>query len=84
MAYKKGGSRKQTILFPQAIDDYITEENPVRFTDAWSDAFAEYLDLDELGFQRAEAASTGPPPYDPRDLLKPYIYGNMRDRINAD
>jgi hypothetical protein len=34
MAYKKGGSRKQTILFPQAIDDYITEENPVRFTDA--------------------------------------------------
>jgi transposase len=73
MAYKKGDSRKQTILFPPAIDDYITEENPVRFIDA----FVEYLDLEELDFQRAEAASTGRPPYDPRDLLKLYIYGYL-------
>jgi transposase len=73
MAYKKGDSRKQTILFPQAIDDYISKENPVRFIDA----FVEYLDLNELDFQRAEAAPTGRPPYDPRDLLKLYIYGYL-------
>ena len=73
MAYKKGDSRKQTILFPQSIDDYIAEENPVRFIDA----FVGYLDLDDLGFQRAKAASTGRPPYDPRDLLRLYIYGYL-------
>ena len=30
MAYIKGEDRTQIIMFPEVIDDYITEENPVR------------------------------------------------------
>ena len=73
MAYQKGNSRKQIILFPQAIDDYITEENQVRFIDA----FVVELDLVELGFKYACPEQTGRPPYDPGDLLKLYIYGYL-------
>ncbi|MGZ6520162.1 MAG: IS1182 family transposase, partial [Bacteroidia bacterium] len=55
------------------IDDYITEENSVRFIDA----FVNNLDLKELGFRHAELSPTGRPPYDPADLLKLYIYGYL-------
>lgn len=30
--------------------------------------------MSDLGFERAEAAETGRPGYDPRDLLKLYLY----------
>lgn len=78
MGYIEGESRDQHVLFPDVIDDYITEDNPVRFIDA----FVDNLDLDELGFQRSQAASTGRPPYHPADLLKLYIYGYM-NRIST-
>jgi len=39
------------------------------------DAFIDQLDMDKLGFKRAKLKDTGRPPYDPRDLLKLYIYG---------
>jgi hypothetical protein len=44
------------------------------------DAFVESLDLNGLGFKKAQAKSTGSPPFHPGDLLKMYIYGryNMR------
>ena len=42
------------MLFPESVEDYITEDNPVRFIDA----FASSLDLAELGFTRAEPAET--------------------------
>ena len=35
MAYIEGTSREQIMLFPESIDDYITEDNPVRFIDAF-------------------------------------------------
>jgi len=73
MKYIKGTDREQVILFPEVIDDYIAEENPVRFIDA----FVESLDLKELGFKHAELNSTGRPPYNPSDLLKLYIYGYL-------
>lgn len=73
MRYIKGTDREQVILFPEVIDDYITEENPVRFIDA----FIESLDLKELGFKHAELNPTGRPPYNPSDLLKLYIYGYL-------
>ena len=48
MGYIEGEDRKQTVLFPEVLDDYISEENPVRFIDV----FIEGLDLSEMGFQR--------------------------------
>ena len=55
------------------MEDYITEENPVRFIDA----FVESLDLVELGFVRSTPADTGRPAYDPAALLRLYVYGYL-------
>jgi transposase len=48
MGYIEGEDRKQTVLFPEVLDNYISEENAVRFIDV----FIEGLDLSELGFLR--------------------------------
>ncbi|MGB3941269.1 MAG: hypothetical protein WBK96_07240 [Candidatus Manganitrophaceae bacterium] len=66
------------MLFPEAIDDYITQDNPVRFIDA----FVERTNLRELGFIKTEHAKTGRPGYEPKDLLKLYIYG-YKNRITS-
>ncbi len=73
MGYICGVSRNQMHLLPGTIDDYIGEENPVRFLDV----FVEKLDLEVLGFQRATPAETGRPAYDPGDLLRLYLYGYL-------
>jgi len=73
MDYIRGTNRNQVILFPESVEDYITEDNPVRFIDA----FVSSLDLAELGFQRAQPAETGRPAYDPADLLRLYLYGYL-------
>jgi transposase len=70
MGYVSGESREQITMFPEVVDDYITQENPVRFIEA----FVDGLDVAELGFGRAEPNELGRPGYDPRDLLKLYIY----------
>ena len=73
MNHVSGADRGEVLLFPEALDDYITAENPVRFIDA----FVEGLDLAQLGFTHALLNSTGRPPYDPGDLLRLYIYGYL-------
>lgn len=73
MDYIRGVNREQVMLFPESVEDYITEDNPVRFIDA----FVTSLDLAELGFTRAQPADTGRPAYDPADLLRLYIYGYL-------
>src|SRR5574341_2326896 len=73
MDYIRGSARNQVILFPETVEDYITEDNPVRFIDA----FVASLDLSELGFQRAQPAETGRRAYDPGDLLRLYLYGYL-------
>jgi transposase len=73
MSYIRGANRSEALLFPQALDDYIAQDNPVRFIEA----FVESLDLVSLGFVRATPAATGRPGYDPADLLKLYIYGYL-------
>ena len=73
MGYIEGEDRKQTVLFPEVLDDYIREENPVRFIDV----FIEGLNLSELGFLKAIPKETGGPPYDPGDLLRLYVYGYL-------
>ena len=71
MAYKKGKDRRERLLFPDCIDEYVEADAPVRLFDA----FVDGLKMDELGFVRSTPAETGTPGYDPRDLLKLYIYG---------
>ena len=78
MSYIEGINRDQIVLFPEAIDDYITKENPVRFIDA----FVDKMDLSELGFTKVRPAKTGRPGYEPKDLLKLYIYG-YKNRITS-
>jgi transposase len=69
----QGTNRHEEILFPERLDDYISEENSVRFIDA----FVDELDLAQLGLQRVQAAPTGRPAYHLGDLLKLYIYGYL-------
>ena len=73
VSYIEGMSRTQATLLPEVLDDYIGEENEARVIDA----FVESLNLVELGFLRAEPGWMGRPSYDPRDLLKLYIYGYL-------
>jgi transposase len=73
MGHIHGADRTEVLLFPQAIDDYITEDNPVRFIDA----FVSSLDLAQFGFIRATPAATGRPAYNPADLLKLYVYSYL-------
>jgi transposase len=78
MHHVQGQERDQLILFPEALDDYIAEENPVRFLDSYVDG----LDLKGLGFRHAGLEETGRPPYHPGDLLKLYVYGYL-NRIRS-
>jgi transposase len=73
MSYIEGEDRKQRLLFPEVLEDYVTQENAVRFIDV----FIEGLNLSEMGFERAIAKQTGRPPYDPGDLLRLYVYGYL-------
>jgi len=78
MHHIQGSDRGQLTLFPEALDDYIAEDNPVRFLDA----FVETLDFRGFGFQHAVLEETGRPPYHPADLLKLYVYGYL-NRIRS-
>ena len=71
--FVEGIDRSQHSLFPAVLDDYVAEDNPVRAIEA----FADGLDLGQLGFTRVEALVTGRPGYHPATLLKIYIYGYL-------
>lgn len=71
--YVEGQDRTQSVLFPERLDDWIHEDSTVRVIDV----FVEALDLKKLGFDRAEPAATGRPPYSPATLHKIYIYGYL-------
>jgi transposase len=69
----EGVDRGQSTLFPECLEDWVGEENPVRVIDV----FVDELDLGGLGFDRAEPEATGRPGYHPAMLLKLYIYGYL-------
>jgi transposase len=71
MAHLPGTDRSQLLLLPEAVDDYVGPDNPVRFIEA----FVDGLDLETAGFARVTAKETGRPGFDPADMLKLYIYG---------
>jgi transposase len=73
MGYIQGEGRDQGALFPVVLDDFVPADHMCRVVDA----FVERLGMSELGFERAAAAETGRPGYDPRDLLKLYLYGYL-------
>ena len=71
--FVEGEDRSQSTLLPERLDDYVTEDSPVRVVDV----FVDNLDLTALGFERAIAQATGRPGYHPATLLKIYIYGYL-------
>jgi transposase len=73
MGYIGGEGRNQGTLFPVVLDDLVPSDHVCRVIDA----FVDKLAMAELGLERAEAAETGRPGYDPRDLLKLYLYGYL-------
>ena len=74
----EGVARSQSTLFPERLEDYIAEDNPVRVIDV----FVEALELRELGFEGVDPCATGRPAYHPAILLKLYIYGYL-NRIQS-
>jgi transposase len=68
----EGEDRNQATLFPERLDDYVAEDNPVRVIDV----FIDDLDISGLGF-KSEAASIGRPGYHPKTMLKLYVYGYL-------
>jgi transposase len=73
MAYIQGEGRIQQTLFPVVLDDLVQSDHICRVVRA----FVEHLDMKKLGFERAQPEDTGRPGYDPRALLKPYMYGYL-------
>src|SRR5882757_836742 len=69
--FVEGEDRRQGVLLPEFLDDYVSEENPVRVIDV----FVEELDLAALGFAGVVPEATGRPAYHPGVLLKIYVYG---------
>jgi transposase len=78
MGFVQGVHRDQIVMFPESLDEYVGDDNPVRFIDA----FVDSLDLRALGFERAVPKETGRPPYHPGVLLKLYVYGYL-NRIRS-
>ena len=71
--FVEGADRGQSTLFPECLEDWIGEDNPVRVIDV----FVDELDLAELGFSGVDPEATGRPSYHPAVLLKLYIYGYL-------
>ena len=75
MGFVEGEARGQWSLLPARLDDYVGSGSLTRVIDA----FIGGLDLRALEFARWASAETGRPPYDPRDLLKLYVWGYVND-----
>ena len=71
--FVEGEDRLQGALLPHCLDDYVTENNPVRVIEA----FIDELDLATLGFDGVVPETTGRPAYHPATLLKIYLYGYL-------
>ena len=71
--FVEGEDRRQSLLLPESLDDYVTWDNPVRVVEV----FIDELDLGALGFAGVQPAATGRPAYHPSTLLKIYLYGYL-------
>jgi len=73
MDYICGEDREQAAMLPDSIEDYVDNNNSVRVIEAYINS----LNVIEMGFKSASLKETGRPPYDPKDLLKLYVYGYL-------
>jgi transposase len=71
--FVEGEDRRQGVLLPEYLDDYVGDDNPVRVVDV----FVAELDLAALGFDGVVPEATGRPSYHPSVLLKIYLYGYL-------
>ena len=71
MGYIQGEGRQQSSLFPPTLEELVPDDHLVRVIEA----YVARLDLQVLGFSKAQPLKTGRPAYDPADLLKLYLYG---------
>ena len=69
--FVEGEDRRQGVLLPEYLDDFVAEENQVRVIEA----FVDELDLRGLGFEGVVPEATGRPAYHPATMLKIYVYG---------
>jgi transposase len=74
MGFIQGEGRTQGTLFPVVLDDLVPEDHVCRVIEA----FVARLEMNELEFERCDPAETGRTGYDPRDLLKLYLYGYLQ------
>src|ERR1700678_846589 len=74
MAFIQGEARGQGTMFPVTLEELIPGDHVCRVIEA----FVEGMEMGALRFERDEAAETGRPGYDPRDLLKLYLYGYLQ------
>jgi len=72
MQYIQGKNREQSVLFPQSLDEIISADNEVRIIDL----FAESIHLADFKFV-TKNATEGRPAYNPKDLLKLFVYGYL-------
>jgi transposase len=77
MRFIEGEGRHQATLFPVVLDDLVPPDHICRVIDT----FVSRRAMSTLGFERAEAADTGRPDDDPRDILKLYLYGYLRTTV---
>ncbi len=71
--YIHGLNRQQQLLFPERLEDYVSEDAGVRAIDAYVDS----LEVDALGFKTrySDKNNNGRPAFCPKLMLKLYIYG---------
>ncbi|MFT4560315.1 MAG: transposase [Gammaproteobacteria bacterium] len=74
----EGDHRDQKTLLPDCLEDFVSEDNPVRLVDVFTDG----LNLEQLGFESASPAATGRPGCHAATLLKLYVYGYL-NRIQS-
>src|ERR1700712_2319573 len=77
MQFIEGKNRKQSILFPQSLDEIIEQDNDIRIIDL----FVESIILADFKFL-IKISKEGRPAYHPKDLLKLYVYGYL-NRIRS-
>ncbi|MBA4140160.1 MAG: IS1182 family transposase [Segetibacter sp.] len=72
MHYIQGKNREQSTLFPQSLDQIIGADNEVRIIDI----FVASINISDYKFV-TKTSLEGRPAYDPKDLLKLFLYGYL-------
>ena len=72
MQFIQGTNRTQSVLFSESLDQIIDQENEVRLIDL----FVESINPADFKFV-IKTSIEGRPSYNPKDLLKLFVYGYL-------